>query len=57
MNSPYSGESASPYSDHSLGVPSPPTVVAAFNRPYDGECEGWDGLTLRQAMSGVCCVP
>ncbi|KAG0722007.1 Nuclear factor NF-kappa-B p110 subunit [Chionoecetes opilio] len=36
MNSPYSGESASPYSsDHSIGVPSPPTVVAAFNRPYD----------------------
>lgn len=39
MNSPYSGESASPYSDQSLGVPSPPTVVAAFNRPYDGECK------------------
>ncbi|XP_066951196.1 nuclear factor NF-kappa-B p105 subunit-like isoform X4 [Macrobrachium rosenbergii] len=32
MSSPYSGESASPYSD---GVPSPPTVVAAYNRPYE----------------------
>ncbi|KAK8737493.1 hypothetical protein OTU49_004522, partial [Cherax quadricarinatus] len=36
MNSPYSGESASPYSsDQSVGVPSPPTVVAAFNRSYE----------------------
>ncbi|KAK3882440.1 hypothetical protein Pcinc_013177 [Petrolisthes cinctipes] len=35
MNSPYSGESASPYSDNSVGVPSPPTVVSAFNRPYE----------------------
>ncbi|KAK7027937.1 Nuclear factor NF-kappa-B p105 subunit, partial [Halocaridina rubra] len=32
MSSPYSGESASPYSD---GIPSPPTVVADYNRPYD----------------------
>nr|ACJ36224.1 relish [Penaeus chinensis] len=35
MSSPYSGESASPYSDHSAGVPSPPTVVTAYNRPYE----------------------
>ena len=40
MNSPYSGESASPYSsDQSIGVPSPPTVVTAFNRPYEGKSE------------------
>ncbi|CAL4140772.1 unnamed protein product [Meganyctiphanes norvegica] len=35
MSSPYSAESPSPYSDCSSGVPSPPTVLADFNRPVE----------------------
>ncbi|XP_018017576.1 uncharacterized protein LOC108674175 isoform X2 [Hyalella azteca] len=44
LGSPYSGGMASPYSDVSVGLPSPPTVVSDYNRPYD--CVNTDGPHL-----------